>query len=161
MRNHLKEVEDKKAGWSSYCKYTKTDRDAIGKYTANHGIANAVRKCKQRFPAIKQHSVSDFKRRYIELKSTNSSEAVTEIQAKKRGRPFLLPDEPMTKTVGIIEALRLKAAPISYSVMAAVARGAILSHDKNLLLENGGHLSFSDGWIRHIIYKVTKDEKIG
>lgn len=39
---------------TSYCKYTKTDRAEIGRYVANHGVANLVRKFKQRFPAIKQ-----------------------------------------------------------------------------------------------------------
>ena len=49
----------------------------------------------------------------------------------------------MIKTVDIITALMLKAAPISYSVMAAVARGVVLSHDRNLV-ENVRHLSFFD-----------------
>ena len=43
--------------------------------------------------------------------------------------------------------------------MAMIDRGAVLSHDRNLVLENGGHLSFSNDQARHIIYKVTKDEK--
>lgn len=93
------------------------------------------------FPANKQQSVSDFKCKYLELKSTDLSEPVTEIQAKKCGCPSLLPDELMIKTVDIITALMLKAASISYSVMAAVARGVVLSHDRNLV-ENGRHLSF-------------------
>ena len=65
----------------------------------------------------------------------------------------------MTKTVDITTALKLNAAPTSKSVLAAVARGAVLSHDRNLLIDNGGHLNFSDDWERRIIYKVTKDEK--
>ena len=43
--------------------------------------------------------------------------------------------------------------------MAAIFRGLVLSHDRNLVVENGGHLSFSNGWARRIIYKVTKDKK--
>lgn len=43
--------------------------------------------------------------------------------------------------------------------MAVIDRGAMLLHDRNLVLENGGHLSFSNDQARHIIYKVTKDEK--
>ena len=52
MQNQLKDVKDKKAGWSSYCKYTKTHRAEIGRYAANHGVTNAVRKWKQRFPLL-------------------------------------------------------------------------------------------------------------
>ena len=65
----------------------------------------------------------------------------------------------MAKTIDIIKALSLKAAPVSYSVMAAVARGIVMSDDRNLLVENGGHLSFSDDWARRIIYRLTKDGK--
>ena len=43
--------------------------------------------------------------------------------------------------------------------MAVIDRGAMPLHDRNLVLENGGHLSFSNDQARHIIYKVTKDEK--
>ena len=97
MKNQLKDAEDQKAGWSSYCKYTNTDRAEIGQYATNHGVVNADRKFKQRFPAIKQKSVSDFKRKYLELTSIDPSEPVTEIQARKRGRPSLHTDELMTK----------------------------------------------------------------
>ena len=82
-----------------------------------------MRKFKGKFPAIKQQSVSDFKRKYLELQRKGPSASVTEIVSKKRGRPNLLPDDLMAKTIDIIKALRLKAAPVSYSVMAAVARG--------------------------------------
>ena len=115
MQNQLKEVEDKKPGWSCYCKYTKTGRDEIGQCAANHGIANAVQKFKQKFPAIKQQSVSNFKHNCIELKGTDPSQDVTEIQAKKRGLPFLLVDQLMTKTGGIIKLLTLPILCISES----------------------------------------------
>ena len=43
--------------------------------------------------------------------------------------------------------------------MAAVARGVVISHDRSLLLENDGHLKFSDNWAKQILYKVMKDGK--
>lgn len=42
VRNQLNEAKDKKAGRTSYCKYTTTDRAEIGQYAANHGVAYAV-----------------------------------------------------------------------------------------------------------------------
>ena len=127
---------------SSYCKYTKIDRAEIGRDAAKHGVANAVQKSKQRFLTIKQ--------KYLELKNTDPSEPITEIQTKKRVRPSLLPDEIMTKTVDIIKTSRLKAAPISYLVMVMFARGSVLLHGRNVLVENGGHLRF-------ILYKVKTE----
>ena len=77
MQNQLKEIENKKTGRSSYCKYTKTEGAEIGRYAENHGAPNAFQIFKQIFPAIKQQGVSNFKRKYIELKSTDPSEPVT------------------------------------------------------------------------------------
>ena len=125
-RNPLKEIKDKKAGRSSYCKYIKTIQTEIGRDAAKYGVANGVQKSKQRFPAIKQKGESDFMRKYLKLKNNDPSEPATEIQAKKRGYSVLIPDELMIKTVDITQTLRLKAAPISYLVIAAFARGGVL-----------------------------------
>ena len=117
-RNPLKEIKDKKAGRSSYCKYIKTIQTEIGRDAAKYGVANGVQKSKQRFPAIKQKGESDFMRKYLKLKNNDPSEPATESQAKKRGYSVLIPDELMIKTVDITQTLRLKAAPISYLVIA-------------------------------------------
>ena len=140
----------------SCCKYIRTDRAETRKYAANHGVANAFQKFKQKFSVTKQQRVFAFKRKYLELKSTDPSQPASKIQAKMDGHSSFLPDNLMTKTVDINKALRVKAPPISYSGMAGVARGVVLSYDRNLLVENGGHLSFPDDWGRCIIYKVTK-----
>ena len=38
VQNQLKEDEDKKAGRSFYCKYTKTDLAEIGRYATKHAL---------------------------------------------------------------------------------------------------------------------------
>ena len=45
----------------------------------------------------------------------------------------------MNKSINIIKALHLKATPVPHSIMPAVARGVVMAHDRNLLVENGGH----------------------
>ena len=156
----LKKVEencDKKR--SKYKKYTDEDKTEIGKYAYKHGVSAALKHFDKRFSGLKQQTVSDYKRKYGEItKETNSSDVV-EIKSKKRGRPSLLPDELMTKTIEIIKSLRLKGAPVSYAVMAAVAKGVVMSHDRTLLVEHGGYLCFSNDWARQILHKVMKDEK--
>ena len=62
VRNQLKEVEDRKVGRSSYGKYIKPDPAEIGWYASNHGIANAVWKFNQRFPAINLFSTTKIKK---------------------------------------------------------------------------------------------------
>ena len=81
-RNQLKEIKDKKAGRSSYCKYIKTNQTEIGRDAAKYCVANGVQKSKQRFPTIKQKGESDFKRKYLKLKNNDPSEPATDIQAK-------------------------------------------------------------------------------
>lgn len=83
IRNQLKKAEDKKAGCSYYCRYTKTDRAEIWRYAANHDASNGVWKFNQRCLAIKQRKLSYFERTYLEMKSIDPSELVTEIEAKK------------------------------------------------------------------------------
>ena len=160
VRTELKKLEEKQTGRSKYVKYSAKQRAEIGEFASKYSVSTAMKHFREKYPGIKQQSVSDFKRKYKEIRSLGGPPAeVTEIGTKKRGRPSLLPDELIAKTVEIVKALRLKGAPVSYAVMAAVARGVVISQDRNLLVENGGHLHFSDNWARQIIHRVMRDEK--
>ena len=86
---------------------------------------------------------------------------ISEIEIKKQCCPRLLLEELMDKSVDIIKALRLDMVLVSYSVIAAVVRGLVMSHDRIILEVNGGHLKFSNDWARRILYRITKDEKDG
>ena len=69
---------------------------------------------------------------------------------EKRGRPRLLPEDLTTKTIETVQSLRLKGAPISLSIINTIAKGIVIANGRMLLVENGGHLSFSDSWARNI-----------
>jgi len=79
---------------------------------------------------------------------------VTAVVKNKRGRPTLLPEELMKKTIDVVQNLRLKGAPVSASVINAVAKGIVLANDRRLLVENGGYISLSDDWARKILYRM-------
>ena len=145
VRTELKKLEEKQTGRSKYVKYSAKQRAEIGEFASKYSVSTAMKHFREKYPEIRSLG--------------GPSAEVTEIGPKKRGRPSLLPDELMAKTVEIVKALRLKGAPVSYAVMAAVARGVVISQDRNLLVENGGHLHFSDNWARQIIHRVTRDEK--
>ena len=160
VRTELKKLEEKQTGRSKYVKYSAKQHAEIGEFASKYSVSTAMKHFREKYPGIKQQSVSDFKRKYKEIRSLGGPSAeFTEIGMKKRGQPSLLPDELMAKTVEIVKALRLKGAPVSYAVMAAVARGVVISQDRNLLVENGRHLHFSDNWARQIIHWVMRDEK--
>ena len=120
--------------------YIRRQRERRAVNTLHNMVSHkTVRKFEIKYSGIKQQSVSDFKRKYNEVKRTNPFVLISEIETKKRGRPSLLHDELMKKSIDIIKAVRLKAAPVSYAVRSAVARVVMMAHDRNLLVENGGH----------------------
>ena len=79
---------------------------------------------------------------------------IVAINIKKRGRPSILPENIMAKTIEMVKCLRLKGAPVSSSVIVAVARGMILANDSSLLIENGGSIDLSKNWARHVLYRM-------
>ena len=159
VQKQLQKEEKKKTGRSSYHKYSNAERAELGKFAAQHGVAKTVRSFSAKYPGLKQQSVSEFKKKYNDMKRTHPAEAISEIAAKKRGRTSILPKELMSQTIEIVKALRLKAAPVSYSVIAAVAKGVVIARDRTLLAENGGHIKFSEDWARKILHNVMTEEK--
>ena len=87
--------------------------------------------------------MSDFKKAYLALKTKDNK--ITEIR-KKTGRPSLLPEDLMKKTIGTVAGLRLKGTPVSVAVINSVAKGIVLANDSSLLIENGGYLLLSNEW---------------
>ena len=66
----------------------------------------------------------------------------------------------MKKTIETVQSLRLKGAPIiSSSIINAIAKGVVINNDRMLLVENGGHLSFSDSWARNIRNEMKRNGK--
>ena len=73
---------------------------------------------------------------------------------KRRGRPTLLPETLMKKTVDTVSALRLRGTPVTSSVTNVVPKGIVQANDRTLLVENGGHLSLSNDWARKVLYRM-------
>ena len=73
---------------------------------------------------------------------------------KSRGRPTLLPETLTKKTIDTITVLRLRGAPVTSSVINAVAKGIVQANDKTLLVKNGGHLSLLNDWARKVLYRM-------
>ena len=81
---------------------------------------------KGRYPQLTKQTVSDFKKASIHAKQTTDG-PVSEISFRKRGRPALLPEDLMKKTIETIQALRLKGAPVTAAVINAITKGMELS----------------------------------
>ena len=108
----------------------------IGRHASAHGIAAAVRHFVAQYPTLKKQTVFEFKSSYLKAKSKNGTE-MKKLTTKARGRPKLLPEELMSKTIKTIKALRLRGAPVSVNVINAIAKGIVVANDRCLLVENG------------------------
>ena len=95
-----------------------------------------------KYPRLTKQSITEFKKVYNEgkQKSADLSEGIV---MKSRGRPTLLPETLMKKTIDTITVLRLRGAPATSSVINAVAKEIVQAIDRTLLVENDGHLSLS------------------
>ena len=90
----------------------------------------------------------------------SSQQDITKIDSEKRGRPKLLPEDLMKKTIETVQCLRMwKGAPISSSIINAIVKGIVIANDRMLLVENGGHLSSSDSWARNIHNEMVRNSK--
>ena len=80
---------------TGYTRWTDKNRFNIGKYASENWNAAAVRNFKKDFPNIKESSVREFKKRYVQKikeekkKNLPSSKEISKYQ-RKTGRPLLL-----------------------------------------------------------------------
>ena len=59
----------------------------------------------------------------------------------------------------MVEALRLKGAPVTASVINSIAKGVVIANDRSILIEHGGYLSFNSDWGKNVLYRMEKEGK--
>ena len=101
--------------------------------------ANTLRKMEMRalslkYPRLTRQTVSDFKKAHLESKRDGIDVNSEGIVTKNRGRPTLLPEDIMKKTIDTVSALRLRGASVTSSVINAVAKGIVQANDRTLLV---------------------------
>ena len=127
----MKKVEETGVKCGKYKTWTLDEEVEIGKYFITHTVGKAVHDLSHKYPGLSKQSVNDCKK--VALAPTK--------KLNKRGRPSLLPEEIMNKTIQLVKALRLKGAPISIPVITSIAKGIIEANDQTILVENGGYLT--------------------
>lgn len=116
---------------TKYRKWTDKERYDIGKYAAENGNSNALRKFQTDFPDLKESTVRTFKKRYYEevRKGKEQLEESQKIEKyrQKTGRPFLLGDlDAMVQSH--LRSLSKKGSVINTTVAHAVARALITKY---------------------------------
>ena len=125
----------------------------IDEHAAKIGNASTVRFLSSKYLRLTKQSITEFKKAYNEgkQKGADLSEGIV---MKSKGRPTLLPKTLMKKTIDTISALRLRGAPITSSIINAVAKGIVQANGRTLLVENGGHLSLLNDCAGKVLYRM-------
>ena len=133
--------------------WTPQQRLEIGEHAAKNGDPSTLRFLSSKYPCLTKQSITEFKKAYNEgkRKGADLSEGIL---MRSRCRPTLLPETLMKKAIDTICALRLRGAPVTSSVINAVAKGIVQANDRTLLVENGGHLSLLNDWARKVLYRM-------
>ena len=96
---------------------------------------------------------------FLSVAENNKGKNPSEVKTKTRGHPSLLPDELMTKVTSMVEASRLKGAPVTAEVISSIAKGFIIANDRSLLIENEGYISLSHQWGHNVLYRMEQEGK--
>ena len=144
----------------------------IGEYANNHGVTATMRHFKRtgQFRDFKESSVRGWRdaysRTYKHLKQESrkrpgSPVKVEELPEKRRGRPLLLGEEMEREVQCFIKASRELGTAISSEVVMGIATGVVISHDANLLAENGGHIDITKDWAKRILQRMNMVKRQG
>ena len=116
----------------NYHKWTEKERYTIGKYAAENGNINAVRKFKPDFPALGESTVRAFKKKYYEelmYKTKEDLEASQTIPkySRQTGRPHLLGElDEMVKKY--LLTLSKRGGVVNTTVANATAKALMSKH---------------------------------
>ena len=141
-----------------YIKVTAKDQTTIGEYGVKNRIAAAIRhfKCNEKFPALKEATVWGWKNAYCNellLQSSRKHEPVEigELPKKCQGRPLLLGEELEHEVKSFIKVAREKGTIVNMHTIIATTRGFVISHDANLLFENGDYSEITKSWTQRLL----------
>ena len=153
----------------AYLKISAKDRAVIGEYASKNGVAAAIRHFKKtgRFLSLKETSVHGWRDAYCKELATQSRKrsgspiSVVELPVKRRGRPLLLGEEMEREVQSFIKSSRELGTAVSTAVVMATTRGVVISHDANLLAENGGYIDITKDWAKRLLQRMNMVKRQG
>ena len=79
---------------------------------------------------------------------------VTELLQKRRGRPLLIGEELEEEMKLFIKASHAKGTVVNTETVMNTARDVVISHDANLLAENGGYINITKEWAQRVLQRM-------
>ena len=149
-----------KAVRGTYLKISAEKKAEIGQHAAEHGVLATVRYYATKLPVpLKESSVRTWKNAYTaqlcRLRHDGKDNPKVEaLPSKRRGRPFLLGEEVEMQVRAYLKALRANGAVVNTAIAIGCAEGIIRNKDSNLLAANGGHITLTISWAKHLLERM-------
>ena len=159
VQSLLSQQDGAKRKRKPYRRFSETDRATIGKYAAEHGNAEAMKRFKTEFPELPESTVRSFKIKYKDALESGAS-SIDKIPSKRRGRPQLL-GEYDAQVQQFVKVLHKGGTSVTPQVVIAAAEGIISAKDKNLLATNGGSIQLSRTWAVSLMKRVGLRKRKG
>ena len=134
-------------------------RAEIGKYACHHGITAAVRFFSRKLEHdVSKSTILSIKKAYLEAMKENrtieDSDDLESLPAKKRGRRVLLGDDLDLKVQAYLKKVRKGGGVVSARIAMAAARGILLTCDRSMLAEFGGHVHLNRHWAYSLLHRM-------
>ena len=145
---------------SPYFKATQEQKAVIGRYAAENGIVNSIRRFQKDFPAdsLKESTIRGWKNAYLkELDSRKRSGRELDVKTlpqKKTGRPLILDEETDKEIQQYLLALREAGGAVNCAIVRASAMGIIRRKNSCLLACNGGPVVLTKDWSRYLLERM-------
>ena len=108
---------------------------------------------------INTSTILSIKKAYLEGMKENrtveDSGDLSELPAKKRGRRLLLGDDLDQKVQLHLKKVREGGGVVSARIAIAAARGIVLTCDRSMLMEFGGHVELNRHWAYSLLHQMN------
>lgn len=159
----VQEAEKSRKKRGPYRSYSPTLRLEIGKYSSQHGVAAAsryfTRKLKKSVSVTTIRSIRDAYRKELKLRRKRTPDLgdveLESLDPKKRGRPLLLGNYYDGIIQLYVRMLREAGGSISASLVVAAATGILMTSNRGMLVEFGGHVQLNKYWARSLLQRMN------
>ena len=138
-------------------RYSPSVRADIGRYASRHGVAAAARVFSRKLNhTINTSTILSIKKAYLEKNRTvEDSGDLSELPTKKWGRRVLLGDDLDRKVQLYLKKVRGGGGVVSARIAVAAARGIVLTCDRSMLVEFGGHVELNRHWAYSLLHRMN------
>ena len=107
-----------------------------------------------------EKEIKKMKRKLCETDSSDDL-GVTGLNPSKRGRKTLLGEKLDSKVQFFIKSVRDSGRVVNSAIVITAAKGIVLSHDRSLLFENGGHFELTKSWAKSLLKRMNMVKRKG